>query len=261
MKFPKNKKYIDYIDFEYNIYNTIKHPSFNAFNKLVKYNEKYNILVGNYNPNMVTLYEYNKIYISNDHLINMYINILNILDECYEKYNFIHGDLKSNNILIDNTNPLNNIKLIDFEFSIIFKTDEIIIKDNNPLLNNYLELDDNCIIKKEFCRFFDIYTLCVDLVYNSKINLFILKEYLDKICIGNNMNSFIDFYIIYSNIYLEPKHKLIYSDTNTLNLSFKSIINNLSIIYTIGYTELLKKRILYINNILNNMMDLNLILD
>jgi serine/threonine protein kinase len=272
MKFPKNRCDIKYILHEYNIYSIITHPSFDSFNKLMessdipelktnKNYESYKILVGNYNPNMITFHEYKIKHINRENTINIYINILNILDECFEKYNFIHGDLKSNNILIDITNPFNNIKLIDFEFSLLFNSEYIYIEDNNYKINNYLDLEMNSVITKEFAKFFDIYALCVELVYYSKINLFKLKIYLDTIIETNNNSSFIDFYIIYLNIYMIPKNNLICDDIKCLNLSFISIINNLKKIDTFGITDILKTRILYINEVLNNMMELNLILD
>lgn len=272
MKLPKNRSDIKYISYEYNIYTAITHPAFDSFNKLMdssdipelKLNinhESFKILVGNYNSNMITFHEYKIKYINRENTINIYINLLNILDECFEKYNFIHGDLKSNNILIDITNPFNNIKLIDFEFSLIFNTGYIYIEDKTHKINNYLDLEMNSIITKEFAKFFDIYALCVELVYYSKINLFRLKTYLDTIIETNNKSSFIDFYIIYSNIYMIPKNNLIYDDLKCLNLSFTSIITNLKTLDTIGKTEILQNRILYINEVLNNMMELNLILD
>ena len=290
IKLSKNEKNNSFITYEYYIYRLIDHKSFKSFNTLFNYNninfddsikiydhiitvdklfkmnnydyifpgKSFNILLGNYNNDMITLLQFCKPNLDINLLINIYINILNILDECYIKYNFIHGDMKSNNILIDQTDSLNNIQLIDFEFSLIFSDEIVIINDNNnyPIMNNYLDLDDESCITKEFAKLFDIYTLCVDLIYNNKVNLKIFKYNLEQKQIETP--SFIDFYIIYSNIYMIPRHN--FKEDNYLNLSFKSIIKNLSHINMLNYTELIKNRIIHINKVLDKMSELNLVI-
>lgn len=295
LKMPREDESNDYNLFEYYIYKLIDHPAFDSYDRILqyidveydnkiiiydyhidiklllftsRYNEKFkerkiNILVGNYNSNMTNLHKFRHNNTDIQLLIKIYINILNILEESFTKWNFIHGDLKSNNILIDCKNPLDNIKLIDFEFSIIFNLDKMKLVDIT--LNNYLLLDDECIITKPFARLFDIYTLCLDLLSYTSMNLFDIKKELElvleqKLTLSNN---FIDFYIIFLNLYLISKSNFLLD--NGLNISFISIIKNIKTINmiesSISYYSILNERMNIIKLVLQEMMTINLIYD
>jgi len=310
IKLPKNEDELDYIYHEYYIYSLIDHPSFNAYytlfqyenisynDKIIFYNEeidmnkifsssynilfknnKFNMLIGNYDENMVTLYTYCISCKDIDKIINIYKNVLIILDDCFIKWNFVHGDFKSNNILVNIKSPEDNIKFIDFEFSVIFKNYCINVIMEMPLMNLYLKLDEESIITKEFGRLFDIYALCVDFIRNNIIDLYLFKEKM-YLLIKNNIDdiheSFIDFYIIFENIYLIKKEDLFNIKLNCLNLSFLSIIKNLSCLYTsdietydieesenvfntLNILDKIKDRKKHISNVLNKMGELNLL--
>ena len=99
----------------------------------------------------------------------------------------------------------------------------------------------------------------------------LIKNNIDDI-----YSSFIDFYIIFSKIYLIPKYYLFNTELNCLNLSFLSIIKNLSCLHTsdietydieesenvfnaLNILEKIKDRKKHLSNVLNKMGELNLL--
>ena len=289
IKLPKCDTDIDLLTIEYKIYSLIDHKSFNSFDTILEYNDismntniilslygtlyqitvqqlfkkpwfnNFNLkmLVGKYNKNIISFSHYRQQEIKITEIYQIYENIINIIEYCYNKWNFIHGDFKGNNILINTDNPLNDIKIIDFEFSLIFNTEQIII--NNQMINLYLNLNINMILTKDFANFFDIYTLCVDLVYKNFIDLILFKQKLEEIINNEQIiksNNLLDFYIIYCNIYKNKKKTFINIENKCLNLSFKTIVFNLLHIPT--HTLLLvQNRINYILDVINRMIRLN----
>ena len=318
-KLSKSEDDIDSLKYEHQIYSLINHPAFKSYELLLEFNnveyndiitldiynkkyklrvsqilivdnyinlfpnKKFNIIVGKYNKNTITLYNFYKNTYNCDIIIKFYRNILNITEKCFNEYNFIHGDLNSNNILLKQTpniytpsnifksttnlidfvndfDPFNQIQIIDFEFSLIFSSDQLIIEDENfPLINLYLKLKSKSIVTKDFARLFDIYSLCINLIYYSPINLFELKKSFDSISLINESNSFIDFYIIFSNLYIITKTTMSTSDDDYtyLIITYDSIIKNLLNIHTLGTTDKLQSRIDHINSVLKIMQDLN----
>ena len=151
IKLPKCDTDIDLLTIEYEIYSLINHKSFNSFDTILEYNDinmntniilslygtlcqttaqqlfkkpwfnnfNLKILVGKYNKNIISFSHYRQQEIKITEIYQIYENIINIIEYCYNKWNFIHGDFKGNNILINTDNPLNDIKIIDFEFSLI----------------------------------------------------------------------------------------------------------------------------------------------
>ena len=287
IKLPKCKHDIDLLTVEYEIYSLIDHKSFNSFDTLLEYNDismntnivmslygtlyqttaqqllikpwsdNFNLkmLVGKYNKNIISLSQYRRQENMIIKIYQIYENIINIIEYCYNKWNFIHGDFKGNNILINTNN--NDIKIIDFEFSLLFNDEQIIIKDQ--MINLYLKLDIDMIITKDFANFFDIYALCVDLVHNYSVNLILFKNKLEEIINNEQIiksNNLLDFYIIYCNIYKNNKKTFINTEDRCLNLSFRSIVFNLLHIPK-HQVLLVQNRINYILDIINKMIKLN----
>jgi serine/threonine protein kinase len=255
IKLPR--QYIEDIIYEYNIYKSIDHPAFSLYtnvleikdlknndiiiitrdDKLVKFKvsqtlryseymkwvdiNKVVMLIGTYNRD----YQILNIYNNDKNIIDIYINILNILDDVHRRYNFVHGDFKSNNILI-NKHDINDIKFIDFEFSLIFNKSEINIYNYD--INLYLDLDGHEVfINKDFGLLFDIYELVVDFIYhNSKIEE--TKNKLNDLVLLVDLDLFIDFYILFYNLYDIPNYKFIDTESNCYMLTFSSICRNLS---------------------------------
>jgi hypothetical protein len=296
LKIPKNgddEDEYEIINYEYSIYNLIKHPSFKSFHsiyKIVKHTNnifvefddqnlklpnitinvknilkfiknseflnKLYILVGDYNPNMITVFDYRYNTESIETIVDVYNEILLIKEECYVNYGFVHGDFKTNNILIDKTN-ISNIQFIDFEFTIIFANKKTVSMDDAYFINLYLQMPDDFEITDEFGRLFDIYLLCAE-IYNNYNRTIELVEYIKNIFITPKLKyinkSFVDFYIILINLQKIDKKEFYDKETKCINMRFESICKNLSNIQippnSIG---LVKNRVIHIDTVLKNL--------
>jgi hypothetical protein len=286
LKIPKNgEEDNDIIDYEYSIYQLINHKSFNSFDtiyeifnpfktlflklptikiKLYKilencksnmFKNKLNILMGKYNSNMITFFDYRNKINEFEKITDTYNQILSIKEETFIKYGFVHGDFKTNNILIDKINP-SNIQIIDFEFSIIFKDKKKINMRDAYFINLYLQMPDEFEITDEFGRLFDIYLLCAE-IYNNYHKPIQLVEYIKNIFIEPKIKymniSFIDFYIILINLEKIDKIDFFDKETKCINMRFESIYKNLSNIEIPSDSiEFIKDRVDYINNVFKN---------
>lgn len=235
----------DKIEKEYDFYQ-IPHPAFKSFDTyynnltpetIIKLNSNkitagqiydfssdanYNsILVGKLNPKLTTLFDYRSKCNTKDSLnklINLYTEILKLKDECFKSFGFVHGDFKSNNILVGlNNNQL--IQFIDFEFSMLFSSPNSTktLESNNIVL--YLCVPPSFEITGEFGRLFDIYLLALDLkvYYKFAINFLLELEIIFTNTSNpiNKSNGFIDFFLISQAIKSIPKSELINQTDNT----------------------------------------------
>jgi len=281
----------DKVSKEYEYYQ-IPHPAFKSFdtyydivqadtivklgsnelkgNKIYEFlsNTFTSILIGELNPNLITLFEY-RAKCSNtvllEQLINTYSHILALKDECFETFGFVHGDFKTNNILINPKNP-QSIQFIDFEFSMRFSSPKSTqtLKSNDIVL--YLCVPETFEITGEFGRLFDIYLFAIDLkVFYKFFNNFVLE--LEKIFANTDIslspNGFIDFFLILQIIKLMPNSNLINISDNTLQIEFftikYSILNfrlNLNGVIESNYF-LLKTRLGQLKSIIENIKQIN----
>lgn len=80
--------------------------------------------------------------LTSSRILNILIKIIDVIESLQTKLNFIHGDLKPSNIIVDFIEPTNdicNIKIIDFGLSYIYFKENHVM--TTALLN--LELDKN----------------------------------------------------------------------------------------------------------------------
>ncbi len=235
------------IDKEYSFYQ-IPHPAFKSFDSyyetvepdtIIKlganelrgdqiYNFPTNsctsILLGELNPSLITLFEHRHNCTSLNlikQLINLYSNILGLKDECFKTFGFVHGDFKSNNILV-NPDNLQSIQFIDFEFSMRFSSPNSTqsLKSNDMVL--YLCVPESFEITGEFGRLFDIYLLALELkVFFRFGNNFIIE--FEKLFVESSVESypegFIDFYLIIQMVKYKNKDELVYKSDDTYILS------------------------------------------
>jgi len=243
----------DRIQKEYEFYK-IPHPAFTSFDtyydevepwtaiklgnttlradKIYDFSSNLNtsILLGKLNFNLITLFDYRQKCTINllKELINLYSQILTIKDECFEKFGFVHGDFKSNNILVSLDN-LQSIQFIDFEFSLCFPSPDAkqTLEDNDMIL--YLCIPPTFEITGEFGRIFDIYLLALELkVFYKYFNNFLIE--IERIFVytsTDKSNGFIDFFLILEMIKSKPKLELINLSDNTVRAELFTIKNTI----------------------------------
>lgn len=108
------------------------------------------ILHFEYDSNFVSLYDVCKICKTD--FANKIIPVLQMLGNKLHKNNFIHGDMKLSNILVNKNN--NETKFIDLETAIVDCPDCVMI-DNDSIISGYLKKDG--LYTKEFLFIFDIW--------------------------------------------------------------------------------------------------------
>ena len=165
----------------------------NAFDDYYKFG--FSIMYCELNENLATFYNY--CYKQKMQYIPTLINILHIVHTIFRPNNFIHGDFKGNNIMIDKSD--NSIKIIDLDFSLIC-SDNNAINDYN-LINLYL---GPCIVTKEYLFLFDMWIFATSILgyrnfFPSQMHQQIKKYYNNPESIITD--TFMDFFVIYNIIY------------------------------------------------------------
>ncbi len=186
------------------------------------------ILVGKLNPDLTTLFNYRSQCTTINllkQLINLYSEILNLKDECFNKFGFVHGDFKSNNILVNPSN-FKLIQFIDFEFSMCFTSPDSTknLEFNDMVL--YLCVPPTFEITGDFGRLFDIYLLALELkvFYKFSIHfLFELERLFENVSVKNESNAFIDFFLILLAVKTIRNSELFNKLDNTLRIELFSI--------------------------------------
>jgi hypothetical protein len=163
-----------------------------------------NMLRGMYNSN------YNTIHLWNKHddfssrpnkntiefMNGMIFKIINTIENVFRPNNFIHGDLKYNNILV-NKNNYADIKIIDLEFSFIMSKDIITITDDLSI-SMYLN-DSDIKLTKQYLHLFDVFLFVRSIVafsmyFPRKIYDILLMHFNSINC---HTDTFMEFFIIY----------------------------------------------------------------
>lgn len=165
-------------------------------------NNKFSLMYTNFNPKLVTLYDYFKIY-NNDVTKNV-LKVLDIVHNVFHSNNFIHGDFKLDNIMIHITNY--SFKIIDLDFSLICSNIKKITDDDDICLY----LGKNITVNKRYLQLFDIYIFCASLVacydYLSANVLKNIKKYFTKNATINE--TILDFTVIYIRLHSLGKSKI-----------------------------------------------------
>ena len=146
-----------------------------------------------YNPNYCTLYDIKNPGVQN----KCFPQICNSIYELNKKFGFVHGDLKSDNVMVDRTTiggEPSEVKVINFDFDFshfIYDAEKKFIQDYSPLFEvkrgpdfkkpfSGKKIDDSITSRidsetKKFFYFFDIWRL-----YCSMYTLFDRSYFYDK---------------------------------------------------------------------------------
>lgn len=147
---------------EYTMFKYMK-KRHNAFS-LYKNNDK-EIMMMHWDRKLISFYNYACQCKNYDfYVIGNLLNVMNIM----RKYNFYHGDLKSNNILV---NPIiNEIQIIDFQYSKILN-DKTRVDSWDACINYFDYTNDDfdqyeIYFSKRIFYLYDVYKLVVSINYN-----------------------------------------------------------------------------------------------
>lgn len=199
-------------------------------------NNKMTMMYSMLNPKLVTLFKYMSDY-NHSSIENIY-KILHVIHEIFRPNNFIHGDCKLDNIMIDTID--NSLKIIDLEFSFLCQDINKISNENEYLIVLYL--GENLILNKRYLQLFDIYIMCASLIVCHFIfHLDILREIKNKIINNEIINeTMMDFAVIYSYLFSLGRKKIL--DNNGVIIGTYDFINKI----------LLKKNEIKINDLFEN---------
>lgn len=212
------------------------------------YKNSFNMMYGQLDPNWYTFYVYCRRH--KNMFIETVVDILDKVETVFRPNNFIHGDFKGNNIMIDIGNNGNKIKIIDLDFSLIFDSQTTInINNADNLISLYL---GPCTVTKEYLFLFDIWILASSIIscpkfFPSDMHKLIEKYYNNKESIITE--TFMDFFVIY-NILHEYGYK--FRNTKRLEIDgrFKTINQYLLRKPSTIYDERYSNHVLKIQNII-----------
>jgi hypothetical protein len=229
------------------------------YSKDLKYSviDKILFILEDYNEYKVTLSEYlNEIKISEK--INVIKYVMEILNTLKININFVHGDLKLNNILFDLTNE--KISFIDLEFTYFLQNNnnKLIAINEIENINLYLKFDKNRYIKNNFLYLFDIYIFTFSLFilkpysYNKFFHIF-LKKYIEENDYSEYNNNFYKFIIIF-----ELLLKYCLDHTKVLHLLNNNDFHkycSLKYIFMIVYQHIKTIKYEKLDNVINDIID------
>lgn len=217
------------------------------------------LLILNYNEDNITLYS--KISSSKNDMYNnikLIKDVLHNISILHKNINFIHGDLKLNNILYNKKE--NNSIFIDLEFS-KFINDKFINISSIEYINTYLNLNNKLYINKKFLEIFDIYLFVFSLFMSNNMEysgkfIMTLTEMINDINYEENKYFYI-FYFLYKSLY---KYS-IFNEIKLTNITdqefyeyckFKNIYKIFYFSRVVEYNNNIKNILLYINGIFDD---------
>lgn len=140
----------------------------NNFQSFDTFNESN--MIGIYNPSLIIFGKFHDPNIKN--YIIVYEKIFAIF-AMFRKHNFFHGDLHSNNILIDRYN-FDNIQIIDLEMSMIMNEENVVLNDCDTLLSIYTDVLK---VSRNFMFLFDMYVFVVTHLRDINANVININTY------------------------------------------------------------------------------------
>lgn len=199
----------------------------NSIDYKIYIDDRFKLMLGNKTHVLVQLFSAspNSIIALNSSNINI-VKLLNLLEQLYTKYEFVHWDLHKHNYLIDKTTG--NIEIIDFDMSWIgnLKTNKslMIYEDALKAFNKYY---NNKYSDSLLGHFLDIGNVIV----NNKtelINKMSIEQAYNKIRIPQNTgNKYFEYNIkclFYGMSYYNTKNSNILSRVNDENYDFNQQI-------------------------------------
>jgi hypothetical protein len=255
LKYPSNKIIIDILI--NNNYVKFKIPLNKIFKNIkIKF---LNLMIGDYNINHIVLLSYfNNITSEYELFTKCILETINNLQLITDKTNFHHGDFKVNNMTI-NIDNLNDIKsyIYDLEFSIFLEPDNVIFVDNfddYPLVNRYLNCNDNYKLSGDLLKLFDYYYFAFSLIVNTR------KQVKINICLENLIDTTKSHHNLFYLLFLLLKKYISNTIINIDDYEYCKIDNIIKICLKINDLEVDNKfseTKLWINKTIQNIILIN----
>jgi serine/threonine protein kinase len=211
------------------------------------FKEAFAFMYSELDKNLLTFYDY--CFKHRRKYITSIIDIIDKVEMIFRPNNFIHGDFKGNNIMIDSITD--SVKIIDLDFSLIC-SDINILQHNNYI---YLYLG-KVTVTKRYLFLFDIYILVASIVtctnfFPKHIYYIMEKYYLSK---TDHNETFMDFFVIFVAIN-KVNCKL---NNNSIDGKFETINKCILDCSTINYNQKYTDHVLLLQNIVLNNVQLNI---
>lgn len=235
------------------------------------------VLIGNYDEKYTDFSEFTIQYVNFSNAISSLEFVNNIhalcifIDNEMRANNFVHGDLKSDNILFNTKTK--TFRLIDLEFSTIISGDTITVnRDENLHCSHYLKCYAE--YSKEYMFLLDITVLTFTLLYQTRCNWKRMYSLLIDIYKSNRIKSksFLDMLVIMHVLHKldfnsstfkfnENKHTLLTEkgcmDSSVININFifsQTLNKSMD-----GVDDFLIQHLKSLNDIINNNMYINMV--
>lgn len=204
-----------------------------------------------YNSKLVTIFDYCGMY--KNMTIEIVHRVLNKINTVFRPNNFVHGDLKGDNIMYNIST--HELKIIDLEFSLLCKTEIIELTDDNSL-SLYL---GNVKVTERYLQLFDIYLFCASLITCTDAFGDISKIVRNDFVASEDHNEVIkDFTVIYTYLYLLGDSKLRNRKDNTILGSFDFINRTLMNVIDYNLNDMFNEHVVKIQNIIMENIALNI---
>ena len=206
------------------------------------YSQAFNMMYYPHNKNLMELQTY---CCKNKTMLPIF-RVLNIVHTVFRPNNFIHGDFKLDNIMIDTSND--NIKIIDLDYSIICTDKNTLSKYDNIAM--YLK---PCTVTKEYLFLYDLWLLATSV---NLMTAYAAHDAFEEYYTWSTSvtDTFMDFLIICDIIY-EDGCSL--TEKDTIDGTFDTISKTLLSISTVDHDEKYNAHVEKIQKIVNENILLN----